>query len=63
MNDDLETTNGRDDARKAVERAEHSKKQTDDLIVEMRVSLASIKASRESNHFADKFRAILQGGQ
>jgi hypothetical protein len=62
MNDDMEMTNGRDDAAKAVRQAKESSRQTDALIVDMRLSLASIKASRESNHFADKFRAILQGG-
>lgn len=50
-----------DEARAALEESKVSTQTTDVLIAETRASLASIKMTREANHFAEKIRAILRG--
>jgi len=57
-----ENTSGLDEARKAVARARSSSQRADSLISRTQRSLAQVKETREVNHFADKFRAIIQGG-
>jgi hypothetical protein len=57
-----ENTSGRLEARRALVESRQSRRDVDTLIGETRDALAVVKASRESNHFADKFRAIIQGG-
>ncbi len=63
MSDDIdETTNGRDDARKAVADAKESSRHTDKLIRETHENLSWISARAERNHFKDTFAHILRGG-
>lgn len=57
-----ETTQGREEARRAVAASQRSSRRADTLIAETTAMLGLARAHRESNHFADKFRAIIQGG-
>lgn len=50
-----------DAARAALQRSQESTHTAETLIVGIREDLASIKMTREANHFADKIRAILRG--
>lgn len=56
-----ETTSGIDEARKALAESRRSSRRADTLIADTRAALESVRASRENNHFADKFRAIIRG--
>lgn len=56
-----ENTSGLRDARKALAESRRSNKRADTLIAETREQLDKVRQSREDNHFADKFRAIIKG--
>ena len=57
-----EDTNGRDDARHAVESARESSRRTDRLVAETREQLARVRERGERNHFRDTMTHILRGG-
>jgi len=48
-------------SRRAVRDSERSSRQADTLIAEAQASVKQVREARESNHFADKFRAIIRG--
>ncbi|MDQ2690358.1 MAG: hypothetical protein M3Y29_08810 [Chloroflexota bacterium] len=56
-----ENTQGREAARKALAESRRSSAKADRLIADTRAALDAVRASRERNHFADKFRAIIRG--
>lgn len=50
-----------DEARKALAESRRSTRRADILIADTRQSLDLVRVTRETNHFADKFRAIIKG--
>ncbi len=59
-----EHTAGREEARRALERARSERSTVDKLLESIRTGpLAQMRESRERNHFADKMRAIIRGDQ
>lgn len=48
-------------ARQALDAARASSRRADTLIAETREQLDRVRQTREENHFADKFRAIIRG--
>jgi hypothetical protein len=54
-------TNGRAEARQALAESRESSQSADRLILETQAALAKVRASREQNHFTDKFRAVIRG--
>jgi hypothetical protein len=56
-----EQTNGRDDARKAVEAAVASGRRVDRIVEETRRDLAWVRARGDRNHFRDTMTEILRG--
>jgi hypothetical protein len=57
-----ENTSGKLEARRALVESRQASRRADNLIDETRLALEAVRASRLENHFADKFRAIIQGG-
>lgn len=55
------TTSGKDEAIKALAESEASNRAVDALLADIQKSFDLVRMHRESNHFADKFRAIIQG--
>jgi len=58
-----ETTSGKTAARRALIESRRAASRTDSIIAEARAATASVQESRQRNHYADKFRAIIQGGR
>jgi hypothetical protein len=59
-----EYTAGRDEARKARDEARSASHRLDVLLDTIRNGpLAQLRESREQNHFAQKMRQIIRGGQ
>lgn len=56
-----ENTSGIAEARKALADSRRSSRQADTIIADTRAALDRVRATREANHFADKFRAIIRG--
>ena len=56
-----ENTSSPEEARKAVRDSQRASRRADTLIAETRAAIAQVREQRESNHFADKFRAIIRG--
>lgn len=56
-----ENTSGVAEARKALAESRRSSVRADTLIADTRRALDRVRATREDNHFADKFRAIIRG--
>lgn len=48
-------------AREAAEESRRSSVDTDEIIAQARAGVESLRRIRTANHFADKFRAIIQG--
>jgi hypothetical protein len=61
MSSSDENTQGREAARRALAESRRSSSQADRLIKATRTELDKVRASRETNHFTNKFRAILRG--
>lgn len=61
IDDALEQTSGREEARKAVRDSQRSSRRADTLIADTRQAIDRVREARETNHFADKFRAIIRG--
>jgi len=57
-----EYTSGKGEAKAALAESRLASRRADTLISEARVTLDAVRVSRENNHFADKFRVIIQGG-
>jgi hypothetical protein len=51
------------DARRALAETRASTAATAAIIEEARVTFGSVRAHRQANHYADKFRAIIRGTQ
>lgn len=49
-------------ARRALADAQRSERRADALVAESGRILTVLRATREANHFADKFRGIITGG-
>lgn len=56
-----ENTSGREEARRAVEESQRLARKADRLIATTRGSLGQMRHLRETNHFTEKFRKIIQG--
>lgn len=50
-----------DDAQRAVAESRRASVDTDEIIAQARRGVESLRRIREANHFADKFRLIIQG--
>ena len=48
-------------ARRALAESRRSSRRADSLIAESREAIETVRQVRQSNHFADKFRAIIRG--
>lgn len=57
-----EYTNDKGEAKAALAESRLSSRRADTLISDVKASIEAVRVSRESNHFTDKFRAIIQGG-
>lgn len=56
-----ENTQGREAARRALAESRRSSRRADTLIAESREAIEQVRQVRQTNHFADKFRAIIRG--
>lgn len=56
-----ENTQGREAARRALAESRRSSRRADTLIAESREAIEHVRQVRQTNHFADKFRAIIRG--
>ena len=56
-----ENTQGREAARRALAESRRSSVRADKLIAESREAIEQVRQVRQTNHFADKFRAIIRG--
>lgn len=58
-----ENTVGRREAQKALDQSKKAARSDESLIRRSTETFDLIRAHRETNHFADKFRAIIQGSR
>lgn len=58
-----EQTSGKREAQQALAESRRAEHRTDSIIDEARAALATVKADRLQNHYADKFRIIIRGNR
>lgn len=58
-----ETTVGRREAQRALAESRLANRRVVPLIAQTSATFDLVRAHREANHFADKFRAIIQGSR